>query len=404
MNDEQLTAIERLCDEASGGRVDHHLLERALGHPSPQSLAEGRVAAWKDRAVVAVTSEKQPCFVLDDNQSEPLRRVPGTPAWYREFLVTQGLTHRIRLFLGDDLLTDTDVAGYGPLSHPLPSVSVGKELGPFSLRSRVYVDADICYRLRISAGVAADVPAPMMIWFDGDYFSGGLDMLAYRLGVVTDNLVHLGRIPPLVHVLIDPAQGRRSEQYDAVSSRLGDHVFGEIIPDAERHVRLRRDGYSVAAGGESSGAAASFGLAWFHNDSVTRVHSGIGSFTGLEGADLPEPRGAFIYSHLVRRERRNIRIWMSDGSRDLNAGGDDSAFAKAGSWPLANVTLADSLGRSGYDVAFRFGSAGHNGAQGALDLPESLTWLWRDYDPRLTSAIFAGAVTGFQIKLREGTT
>jgi enterochelin esterase family protein len=35
----------------------------------------------------------------------------------------------------------------------------------------------------------------------------------------------------------------------------------------------------------------------------------------------------------------------------------------------------------GYDVRFRFGSAGHNTAQEALDLPESLTWLWRGYDP-----------------------
>jgi enterochelin esterase family protein len=35
----------------------------------------------------------------------------------------------------------------------------------------------------------------------------------------------------------------------------------------------------------------------------------------------------------------------------------------------------------GYDFHFRFGTGMHAIAQGALDLPESLAWLWRDYDP-----------------------
>jgi len=33
-----------------------------------------------------------------------------------------------------------------------------------------------------------------------------------------------------------------------------------------------------------------------------------------------------------------------------------------------------------YDFHFRFGVGMHAIAQGALDLPESLAWLWRDYD------------------------
>jgi enterochelin esterase family protein len=34
----------------------------------------------------------------------------------------------------------------------------------------------------------------------------------------------------------------------------------------------------------------------------------------------------------------------------------------------------------GYDFHFRFGNGSHAIAQGAMDLPESLTWLWRDFD------------------------
>ena len=33
-------------------------------------------------------------------------------------------------------------------------------------------------------------------------------------------------------------------------------------------------------------------------------------------------------------------------------------------------------------------SAGHSEAQEAMDLPQALTWLWRDYDPEKTSQMF----------------
>jgi enterochelin esterase family protein len=43
---------------------------------------------------------------------------------------------------------------------------------------------------------------------------------------------------------------------------------------------------------------------------------------------------------------------------------------------------------AGYDYHFRFGMATHDGAQVGIDLPESLTWLWRGYDPSKTSEEF----------------
>ena len=43
--------------------------------------------------------------------------------------------------------------------------------------------------------------------------------------------------------------------------------------------------------------------------------------------------------------------------------------------------MANSLKLKGYDYHFSFGFGDHNQGQGAAELPESLTWLWRDYDP-----------------------
>ncbi len=68
---------------------------------------------------------------------------------------------------------------------------------------------------------------------------------------------------------------------------------------------------------------------------------------------------------------------MSDGADDQEA--------PSGSWPLNNIMLANALKLKGYDFHFRFGVGMHAIAQGALDLPESLAWLWRDYDPSKTA-------------------
>ena len=50
--------------------------------------------------------------------------------------------------------------------------------------------------------------------------------------------------------------------------------------------------------------------------------------------------------------------------------------------------MANSLKMRGYDFHFRFGNATDDSAQAAIDLPESLTWLWRGYDPAKTSDDF----------------
>ncbi|MBM3757918.1 MAG: hypothetical protein FJW38_28535 [Acidobacteria bacterium] len=71
---------------------------------------------------------------------------------------------------------------------------------------------------------------------------------------------------------------------------------------------------------------------------------------------------------------------MSDGTDDIENA--------AGSWPLNNILMANSLKMRGYDFHFRFGEGMHAIAQGALDLPESLTWLWRGYDVSKTAETY----------------
>ena len=87
--------------------------------------------------------------------------------------------------------------------------------------------------------------------------------------------------------------------------------------------------------------------------------------------------GGNIYPSKVRREpKRNIRVWLADGTDDNDT------------WPLQNIQLANSLKLRGYDFHFRYSDNMHSVGPGALDLPESFAWLWREYDPARTSQTY----------------
>jgi enterochelin esterase family protein len=166
----------------------------------------------------------------------------------------------------------------------------------------------------------------------------------------------------------------RSIQYDTVSPTYGRYLLEEILPDVEKRYRLRPDAYSRAIAGASSGAICAFNVAWYFPDRFSRVLSHIGSYSALQWHPEKNLDGGYIVPYRVNREeKKNLRVWLSDGTDDIES--------QNGSWPLSNIMLANALKLRDYDFHFRFGSSLHAIAQGALDLPESLTWLWRDYDP-----------------------
>jgi enterochelin esterase family protein len=328
--------------------------------------------------------------------------VPGTTYWLRLERIEPGSLHTYRYRVGGEWGQGGDVAGYTARSYELPDATRGTLSDERVVRSRIYRDAITKYRLYANHGIDETRGAPVMIWHDGHCRLEPHDLFHYRMQIVTDNLVRLGSIPPMVHVLVPPsspgehlaerfpgedqANAMRSLQYDTVSDRYGRHLVEEVLPDAARAVKLRTDAYSRGAAGSSSGGICAFTLGWLLPGEVSRVQSAIGSFTGLQSSPGTKLIGGFMLPHLVRREpRRNIRVWLSGGANDLEVGptGRADLFA-AGSWPLNNIQLANALKLAGYDFRFRFGPGHHTTGQAALDLPQSLAWLWRDYDPDLT--------------------
>jgi enterochelin esterase-like enzyme len=330
-------------------------------------LAQGSAFVWGQDFLFAIETEQTPEVSVNAQPPLAMGRVPNTNLWYRLMKMRTGVTHSYRFFSrGQPLSQRFDVAGYNPDSYPQPDVPRGVLSPKKTLTGKIYPGMTADYWVYASPGYDPSREAALMVWQDGQNHADG-DRTALRLFAATENLVQQKLIPPIVHVLVAPGVGPdkrplRSVQYDTVSDRYGRYLLEEVLPEVEKSYRLRRDAYSRAIAGQSSGAICALNAAWHFPNQFSRVLSTIGSYTALQWRyGQPDPadnlEGGNVFPFKVRREpKKNLRIWMSDGADDNES--------RAGSWPLQNIQLANSLKLQGYDFHFRFGEASHSPAQG----------------------------------------
>ena len=226
------------------------------------------------------------------------------------------------------------------------------------------------------AGFDAAGPAALMIFTDGRAYADPDGQV--RAPTVLDNLIRAGEIPPLVGVFVDPGvvpaavdgakpRPNRSFEYDTLSPRYAEFLIEELLPEVGRRYGLRftDDPDRRAVVGASSGGIAAFTAAWERPDSFRKVVSQIGSFTNI--------RGGHVYPALIRKtERKPIRVHLQDGANDL-----DNLH---GNWPLANRQMAAALAFQEYDHEFVMGTGGHSREHGGAIFPDTLRWLWRDWN------------------------
>lgn len=374
--------LARLIEAARQGPATPGLQELVIKTLS----AKGGVAVWGQDYLFIAPSASAAAVSIDEQPPLPMAQIGKSNLWMRLVKMRVGVTHAYQFYAdGKPLANRTDVPGYNPDSYPQPGVPKGKLSEKHTITSKIYDGMKADYWIYASPGVDPNVPSPLMVWQDGQTIVGG-DLSKLRLFTVTENLVAQKLIPPMVHVLIAPGfspdgKPMRSIEYDTVSDRYNRFLLEEVLPEVEKLYKLRPDGYSRGIAGESSGGICSLNSAWFNSEKFARVHSTIGSYTSIQWHPEEQRDGGNLYPFMIRKmPKRNIRIWMSDGADDLEN--------THGSWPLQNIQLANSLKMREYDFHFRFGHATHDSAQAAIDLPESLAWLWRGYDPSKTSEEF----------------
>ncbi len=265
----------------------------------------------------------------------------------------------------------------GPDSSSKPGVPTGREEKLELGLSRIFPGASHNASVYIPAQYDPAKPACLMIFQDGGGYVSRTG--SWRVPVVFDNLIAAGEMPVTIGLFIDPGvvappneqalpRFNRSFEYDGLGPAYARFLIEEAIPELKKKYNISDKPDDRAIGGASSGAIAAFTAAWERPDAFRRVFSTIGTYVGL--------RGGNEYPTLIRKsEPKPLRVFLQDGSNDLNIYGGD--------WFNANQAMLSALTFSGYDVTHVWGDGGHTGKQGSAILPDALRWLWRDYGTAL---------------------
>jgi len=208
------------------------------------------------------------------------------------------------------------------------------------------------------------------------------DGIQYRAPEVFDELIHKQEMPVVIGVFVTPGRVKaasnaaldrfnRSFEYDGLGDNYVRFLLEELLPEVEkkttsdgRPIKLSHDGNDRSIAGASSGAICAFTAAWERPDAFRRVFSAIGTYVGL--------RGGNVYPTLIRKfEPKPIRIFLQDGSSDLNIYGGD--------WWMANQEMERAFTFAGYEVNHEWGTGGHNGEHATKIFADAMRWLWKDW-------------------------
>ena len=403
---EKSTATQ-LVELAKGGSPA--LREAITSTFEAKDLKEG--TAWAGRGsdfFFAVQTQAKPELFIDAAPGPQMRPIAGSDIWYSAAHIEQlGKLHSFYYLVnGTKFGGKLDVPAFGPLSYLQPGVPSGTLSDKIMHTSKIYDAMKSEYWIYVPAQYKPEIPAAVMVFQDGQSYTdrnGNNPALN-----VIDNLIAQKKIPVMICIFISPGDitdspgtpsynfakaysekwhrtlkdSMRSTLYDTVSDRYVRFLRDEILSEVAAQYNLRKDPYSRAITGLSSGGICAFNAAWQMPDQFSRVISWIGSYASIQWKEDPAvPDGGQDYPDKVLREpKRNIRVWLQDGSEDLDL--------RYGNWPLANLRMANALKAQEYDLHFSFGKGTHNSAHGAAEFPAEMIWLWRDYDPEKNSQTY----------------
>jgi enterochelin esterase family protein len=259
-----------------------------------------------------------------------------------------------------------------PDSQRQEGVPQGKVTKQEPWKSKVFEGTIRDWWLYVPAQYDGSTPAAVMVFQDGHTYVN--EKGDQKVPIVFDNLIHKQEMPVTIGIFLNPGHkaeevpqepwkaNNRSFEYDTLSDQYARFLLEEILPAVAKDYKLTDDPDQRAIGGMSSGGICAFTVAWERPNAFRKVLSQIGSFTNI--------RGGHNYPAYIRKmERRPLRVFLQDGSNDVNN--------EHGNWWLANLQMESALKFAKYDYKFVGGEGAHNGKHGGAILPDSLRWLWR---------------------------
>jgi enterochelin esterase-like enzyme len=382
------------------------LQDAILATFDPKDLTNG--IAWIGRGpdfFFTIQASSKPTLFIDDGPGPPMLQLGKSGLWYASARIEPlGKLHSFHYVVDSVKFGGRlDLPAFTPDSYQQPGALAGKLSEKIIHTSRIYNGMKSEYWIYAPAQYDPKTPAALMVFQDGEWY---LDRNGNNLALnVIDNLIAQKKIPVMIAVFINPGDisaspdtptfkfvkaysdkwqrtlkdSMRSTLYDTVSDRYPRFLRDEVLAEVTAKYNIRKDAYSHAITGLSSGGICSFNAVWQMPDEFSRAISWIGSFASIQWKEDPaNPDGGQDYPEKVLREpKRNIRVWLQDGSEDLDL--------RYGNWPLANLRMANALKAKDYDFHFSFGKGTHNSGHGAAEFPAEMTWLWRDYDPTKTA-------------------
>ena len=406
----------RAADKSSVGELialaranDAKLQDAIVSTFDADRLAAG--TAWLGHGpdfFFALRAQSKPELMIDGAPGPAMQNLPTSDLWFAvAHIEALGKLHSFYYSVsGKKFGGSLDLPALGPESYLKAGVPSGTLSPKIIHTSKIYDGMKSEYWVYVPAQYKPDTAAALMVFQDG---GGYIDRDGHH-GVlnVIDNLIAEKKIPVMICVFINPGDiadtpgtptyrfvkahsdkwqrtlkdSMRSTEYDTVSDRYVRFLRDEVLAEVGAKYNIRKDAYSRAITGSSSGGICAFNAAWQMPDQFSRVISWIGSFESIQWKEDPGVvDGGQDYPEKVLREpKRNIRVWLQDGSNDLDL--------RYGDWPLANLRLATALKFEEYDFQLSFGEGTHNQAHGAAEFPEEMIWLWRDYDPAKSNQIY----------------
>jgi enterochelin esterase family protein len=364
------------------------LIRLAQSHPDAARMHDALVAALPAddlaKGIACVTeggnllfatrAPARPKLLIDEKPGPAM--LPAGDIYYALATVEAGRTYNfIYEVNGQPFGGKTDIPAWPPDAYPQPGVPQGHLTEKLIHTSRIYPGMQSNYWVYMPPGYDPNTPAALMVWQDGEV-NIDRNAVSHTLNVI-DNLTYKKQIPVIVHVFISPGRmdgkAMRSIEYDTVDETYPRFLRDEVLAEIGTKYKIRADAYSRGMIGESSGGICAFNAAWQQPDQFSRVVSRIGSFTSIQWKPN-QLDGGNTYPNKIRKEaRRNIRVWLQDGSEDLEN--------EHGSWPLQAIQMANSLKRQDYDFHLSFGNGTHTRLGGQVEAPAELIWVWRGYDP-----------------------